>query len=209
MDWQSLWRDFQEQPLFTPVFNLFYQFMEIKRGDRFPFYIYPQAKKWISFEDTFITFLDYMVDAHELERNTADKNRSFYQRSLYVMENYLRYQNETMANLMFDTQLRRLDYDRLNSLMNRKLYQYYAMSTAVHVVGFSSMAFFFRFRRVGAVPTLLVASAYYYAFQKTNNILYKVVVDRNVMSLARQMGQHSHVQPVGHFKNRGVNFKGQ
>ena len=73
------------------MFSLYYQFMDIKRYDRFPFYIYPQAKQWISFEDTFINFLDYAVDAHEQERNRADKNRSFYQRSVYVMDNYLRF----------------------------------------------------------------------------------------------------------------------
>ena len=82
-----------------------------------PFYIYPTAKAWISFEDTFITFLDWLVDAHEVERNDADKNRSFYQRAAYVMDNYLRYQNDTMCNLMFDTKLRKLEYDKLNSIV--------------------------------------------------------------------------------------------
>ena len=76
--------------------------MDIKRHEHFPFYIYPSVKSWISFEDTIITFLDWMVDAHEQERNTHDKNRSFYQRSTYVYENWFRYYNDTVANLMFD-----------------------------------------------------------------------------------------------------------
>ena len=83
-----------------------------------PFYIYPQAKSWISFEDTILTFLDWAVDAHEIERNKEDINRTFYQRSLYVYENFLRYQNDTMANLMFDTKARKVDYDRLNSVLS-------------------------------------------------------------------------------------------
>ena len=99
----------------SPVFNLYYQFMNIKRYDHFPFYIYPRARQWISFEDTFINFLDYLVDAHEQERNHSDKNMGFYQRSIYFYDNFLRYQNDTVANLMFDTQLRKVDYDRINS----------------------------------------------------------------------------------------------
>jgi hypothetical protein len=78
MDWQSFWRDFKEQPLLTPMFNLYYQFMNIKRYEHMPFYIYPASRSWISFEDTIIAFLDYLVDAHEQERNTDDHNRSFY-----------------------------------------------------------------------------------------------------------------------------------
>lgn len=120
LDWETFWRDFENQPLLSPVLNLYYKFMDIKRYDHFPFYIYPQAKQWISFEDTFITFLDYLCDAHEQERNTEDKNRSFYQRASYVMQNYLRYQNDTMANLMFDTQLRKCDYAKYNSLLALK-----------------------------------------------------------------------------------------
>jgi hypothetical protein len=102
IDWETVWRDFEHQPLIAPLLNLYYKFMDIKRYDHMPFYFYPYAKKWVGFEDTVITFLDYLVDAHEQERNTADRNRSFYQRSVYVMDNYLRYQNDTMANLMFD-----------------------------------------------------------------------------------------------------------
>jgi len=100
------------------LLGLYFNFMNIKRYEHMPFYIYPSAKSWISFEDTIITFIDWAVDAHELERNKEDKNRSFYQRSLYVYENFLRYQNETLGNIMFDTKARKLDYDRLNSAIS-------------------------------------------------------------------------------------------
>lgn len=65
MDWETVWRNFSEQPLFTPVFHLYHRILDIKRHDKMPFYIYPHAKKWISFEDSFITFIDWLVDAHE------------------------------------------------------------------------------------------------------------------------------------------------
>ena len=91
MDWQSFLRDAKEQSIISPILVLYYKFMNIKRYDHMPFYFYPAAKSWISFEDTFITFCDWLVDAHEDSRNKADKNRNFYQRSVYFYENYLRW----------------------------------------------------------------------------------------------------------------------
>lgn len=91
MDWNSIVRDLCEQPASGALLGLYYKFMDIKRYENMPFYIYPSAKSWISFEDSILTFIDWFVDAHELERNTGDKGRSFYQRSSYVIENYLRY----------------------------------------------------------------------------------------------------------------------
>ena len=64
-----------------------------------------------------LQFCDHLIDAHELERNKADKDATQYERTNYVARNFLRYQNETMANLMFDTKIRGSDYDRLNSVM--------------------------------------------------------------------------------------------
>ena len=78
MDWQSFVRDIKEQPIASPLLGLYFNFMNIKRYEHMPFYIYPSAKSWISFEDTIITFIDWAVDAHELERNKEDKNRTFY-----------------------------------------------------------------------------------------------------------------------------------
>ena len=59
-----------------------------------------------SFEDSFLKFLDYLVDAHELERNKNDINKNFYQRTNFVLNNFHRYSNDTMANLIFDTKAR-------------------------------------------------------------------------------------------------------
>ena len=180
--------------------------MDIKRYDHMPFYFYPYAKQWISYEDTIITFLDWMVDAHEQERNSADHTRSFYQRSIYVYNNFLRYQNDTMANLMYDSKLRRVDYDRYNSLISQKQTQFYLATSTLHTVGFMYLAYFFRFRRVGLPSTFVISAAYYYFFTKTNNITYKWFIDRNIINLARESGHEKHIQPVGHFKNRGLNF---
>ena len=185
MDWETIWRDFSEQPLFSPVFNLWHQFFSIHRYPHMPFYIYPAAKSWISFEDTIITFMDWLVDAHEIERNKHDQHRSFYQRCSYVMDNYLRYQNDTMCNLMYDTKLRKTEYDRLNSIIKTQNTTFYASLTALHTVGFAYLAYFFRYRRVTLLPTLLIASGYYYFFTKVNNIAYKLLVDQAVIAQAR------------------------
>jgi len=68
------------------------------------------------------------------------------------------------------------------------------------------MSYFFRYRRLGLIPTVGVATAYYIAFENVNNILYKVLVDRKVIAEARRWGLDKHVQPVGTQVKRGVNF---
>jgi len=69
-----------------------------------PFYFAPVGSKVVNYEDEMIKYLDFMVEAHEETRNKDDLNRNMYSRSVYVYNNYMRYQNETMANIMFDTQ---------------------------------------------------------------------------------------------------------
>ena len=63
-----------------------------------------------------------MVDAHELERNKEDANKNFYQRTHFVVNNFHRYSNETMANLTFDTKARKSDYDRMNSVISNSTF---------------------------------------------------------------------------------------
>ena len=83
---------------------------------------------------------------------------------------------------------------------------FYAAATAFHATAFMYLSFFFRYRRVGAIPTFLIAGAYYSAFENVNNIMYKLIVDRNVTAEARRLGFGAQVQPVGKPKNRGLNF---
>ena len=206
MDLQNFLRDFKEQPFTLPVLNLYNKFMGIKRYDHMPFYFYPQAKSWISFEDTIITFVDWLIDAHEDARNTADRNRSFYQRSVYFYQNFFRWTNETLANCMYDDQLRKADYDRLNSVLTQRMALYGVSMTALHTTGFMYLAYFFRYRRVTLLPCFLISCAYYYFFDQSLLIAYKLIVDNNVNATARKLGLDKHVQPFGHFKNRGINF---
>ena len=71
-------RDFQERPLFYPIFRSYSWFLGIKRYDSFPFYIQPGVKNVHGFEDTVLKFVDHLVDAHEIERNNADLNKNAY-----------------------------------------------------------------------------------------------------------------------------------
>lgn len=105
---EQLYRDFWNRPLGYPLLVLYNCFMGIRRYDRMPFYFAPIGTKVVSFEDRVIKKLDFMVDAHEEPRNINDVNRNFYERTNYVIRNYLRYQNDTMCNIMFDTQATRL-----------------------------------------------------------------------------------------------------
>ena len=59
------------------------------------------------------------MDAHEEARNPADINRNFYKRSVYVKDNFLRYQNDTMCNMMFDVKASKAEYAKLNSVISQ------------------------------------------------------------------------------------------
>jgi hypothetical protein len=69
-----------------------------------PFYFYPTGVNVVSLQDRVINYLDWAVDAHEEARNNSDRNKSFYMRTVYCWDNYLRYQNDTVANIMYETQ---------------------------------------------------------------------------------------------------------
>ena len=75
---ENILRDLQERPLAFPVLRAYDAFMNIRRYEKFPFYVYPTSVSVSGFEDRVLKFLDYMVDAHELERNKSDMHRSFY-----------------------------------------------------------------------------------------------------------------------------------
>lgn len=107
-NWSQIYRDFWNRPLGYPFLILYNTFMSIRRYDRMPFYFAPIGTEVVTFEDKVIKKLDYMVDSHEEPRNPGDRNRNFYERTNYVMRNYLRYQNDTLCNVMFDTQASKL-----------------------------------------------------------------------------------------------------
>ena len=132
--------------------------------------------------------LDWAVDAHEESRNPHDRNRSFYSRSVFVFNNFFRYSNPTMCNVLFDTQATRPQYDRLNSVISQQNTAFYLSACAFHSAAFMYMSFFFRFRRVGFIPVVAVAGVYTKVFETVNGILYKLIVDRTVLNEARRLG---------------------
>ena len=85
-----------------------------------PYYFYPTGVKVVSLEDKMINFLDWMCDAHEEARNPHDRNKNFYERAVFVYNNFMRYSNPTICNVMFDTQASRRAYDRLNSVASQQ-----------------------------------------------------------------------------------------
>ena len=208
-DWtlEQMYRDFWGRPVAYPLLRMYNSFMNIKRYDKMPFYIAPAAGKVVDYEDEVINRIDWLVDAHEEARNTEDRNRNFYQRAVYAKDNYLRYQNDTVANLMFDVQAPGPVYDKINSIVDQRNRIYYASAAAVHASAFMYLSFFFRYRRVSAVPTLAIASAYYIFFENLNNIMYKLIVDKAVLGEARNLGFSAQAQPVGKPINRGISFK--
>jgi hypothetical protein len=75
-----------------------------------------------------------------------------------------------------------------------------------HSFNFMYMSYFFRLRRITMAPALLISGVYACFFNLTNNIGYKLIVDRKVIKHANRMGQKHHIQPTGEFKNRGLNY---
>ena len=195
VDWTSFWRDFQERPLMYPFLRAWGKLLEVERGSHFPYYIYPGAVAGNSFEDTVVNFLDFLVDAHELERNKCDYRKTFYDRSIYFLWNFPRYSNDTMANLMFDVKMRKNEYDRMNSIIQQSNVKFYSASAITHLLILSSLSFMFRFRKLSRVQVLGVGTAYYAGFGQINNIYYKLLVDRNVINEARALGYNQQVQP--------------
>ena len=181
--------------------------MSIKRYEHMPFYFYPHGQSIVGKQDTLLNLIDWAVDAHEESRNEPAHFLSFYNRSVYVFDNFFRYQNPTMANIMFDTQAPTPTYDKLNSQIRQQTMKFYLAAASTHMLGLMYLSFFFRYRRVGFVPSVAIGSAYYWAFENINNILYKVIVDREILSTARSFGLNAHAQPCGTLRNRGLNFK--
>jgi len=95
----------------------------------------------------------------------------------------------------------------LNSAVSVGNTQFFFATSAIHTFAFMYLAYFFRFRRVGLAPVAGISCAYYYAFTKINNAAYKWFVDRPVILTARSLGLEKHIQPQGHHKNRGLNYK--
>ena len=150
--WDDYYQMLTQGPLFSPLFELYGRFMELERGNKFPFYIFPGVKNVGKKEETFLDFVDNLVDAHEIERNKHDANRDFYDRLVYVATNIHRHQNDTLANLMFDTKLAQPQYDRLNSAIAVRFTTYLVSMTALHTTGFAYLCYFFRYRRLTIVP---------------------------------------------------------
>lgn len=111
-----------------------------------------------------------------------------------------------MANLMFDTKLRQTDYDRMNSVLASQNLKFYGASTFTHLFLLSYACYFFRMRTLNRPQVLVAGTVAYFGFQQINNILYKLIVDRVVISEASRLGHEHHVQPNGTFKARGLNF---
>ena len=83
--------------------------------------------------------------------------------------------------MMFDVQASRSEYDKINAAVDQTNRIFYATTATFHTAAFMYLSFFFRYRRITAVPCLAIASAYYCFFNNANNILYKLIVDKEVI----------------------------
>ena len=89
---------------------------------------------------------------------------------------------------MFDVKAPRPVYDKLNSVISQQNMIFYLSASAVHVTSMAYLSFFFRYRRLSLLSTVAVGTAYYAYFEAMNNMLYKLIVDKNVIDTARRFG---------------------
>ena len=112
-----------------------------------------------------------------------------------------------MCNMMFDVKAPRAVYDKLNSVVRQQNLMFYGGATALHMMTLGYLSFFFRYRRLSKASVLVAGTAYYCAFETINNILYKVIVDREVINTTRKLGYAEQVQPTGTYLPRDITFK--
>ncbi len=112
-----------------------------------------------------------------------------------------------MANMMYDAQAPRSTYDRLNSTITQGNTAFYSAATVWHCTSLAFMSFFFRYRRIGGAATFAIAGAYSVYFQMTNDALYKIFVDMNVLREAGISGYNHLAQPHGTHIPRNITYK--
>eukprot|EP00997_Jenningsia_sp_PLL12_P007185 NODE_3798_length_730_cov_63.684288_g3201_i0.p1 GENE.NODE_3798_length_730_cov_63.684288_g3201_i0~~NODE_3798_length_730_cov_63.684288_g3201_i0.p1 ORF type:complete len:206 (-),score=68.36 NODE_3798_length_730_cov_63.684288_g3201_i0:111-698(-) len=190
--WETYKRDFWHQPLLMPLFALPGHILHMERGSHFPFYVTPWSDGWDGQLNKMLKHLDVLVEAHEDERNNSDQGMNFYKRADYVRKNFHRYSNPTLGNLMFDTQARKCDYDRINSVASQGSMWHYASMMGIHSFSFMYMTYFLRYRRISAPAALAVSFVYYHYWQFTHTISYKVNVDIPVINAAKRLGYEEH-----------------
>ena len=150
--WSQWFHGVKQGPLLWPILGAYNAFMNLERGNTFPFYISPQVKESDKSANSLLDFVDNLVDIHEIERNKKDLSRNFYDRLLYSYENHFRLTNDTMVNLMFDTRLPKPQYDRLNNAIAIRHTSYLILMTGAHTLGFASLCYFFRYRKLTIAP---------------------------------------------------------
>ncbi len=171
--------------------------MDIERGNSFPFYTFPWVKELGNKEDRLLNFGNELLKTHEDQRSLHSEQRSFYQRASYMIDNWFRFQNDTVANCTWETQLAKPQYDRLNSIIRARTAWFYGALTSFHALSFMGLCYAFRYRRVGLLPAAGIAAVYSVWFSVTSNIGYKMIVDSKVNSTVESWGHGDLVQSHG------------
>lgn len=102
--------------------------------------------------------------------------------------------------------MRKIDYDQINSVIDRQTKLFYGAATLTHLFALSWATYALRYRRLNKLQCVLVGSAMYLGFNQVNNIEYKLLVDQPVISEARRLGLGQYVQANGSVRPRGLNY---
>ena len=86
-----------------------------KRYDHFPFYFSPFTDEIGTWQDKFLEFGDYLIDAHEDEPAIQETEATPYKRMIFTLKHFYLYQNPTMGNLLYETQAKNYQYQKVEA----------------------------------------------------------------------------------------------
>lgn len=181
-------------------------FLDIERGTEYPMY-FPFLARNIKFGiNELIAYGTHFVRHHEPEINTEGRNDfTDYQRLEYFFNNFYKYQNGTMKNLMYSSKIPRSQLNRMESLYNYTALSFLAYNVISGTAIVAVVNFYARQYKPNLI-TALGATIPAYALIWLNYSLSDKVKNSVINNAARRLG-YGHLT-AGVFKGvpRNVEF---
>jgi len=172
----------------TILQNIYHGILNIERGTEYPMY-FPFLTRHIKFGiNELIAYGTHFVRHHEPEINTEGRNDyTDFQRLEYFFNNFYKYQNGTMKNLMYSSQIPRTQLHRMESLYNYTALTFFAYN----VISGTALVAVVNFYARSYKPNLLtaaVATIPLYALIWFNYSLSDKVKNYFINNSARRLG---------------------
>lgn len=180
--------------------------LNIERGTEYPMY-FPFLARHIKFGIAeLIACGTHFVRHHEPEINTVGRNdHTDFQRLEYFFNNFYKYQNGTMKNLMYYSQIPRSQLDRMESLYNYTAITFLAYNIISGTALLAIVNFYARAYKPNLL-TALVATVPLYALIWFNYSLSDKAKNYVINNSARRLGYGHLTEGVFKGVSRNVEF---